>query len=392
MARTKKFEEKYIRLKKSSSSGKEVSFQVYIRDKRIDGGYYSATYPFDQYGGKELAFETAKKDRDRVLSIISQLGQVSHKTTTYNDIFEEYMKSTNFTQSTLRKKRLYHTNYIQNVVGNIPINKITPQMLRTLLKNCADQATDEALHRVINNLNITFSYALYNDYLDINPMVKVDTKNFKGQKRKRKSCEKELRMEDYLGVRNYLISPSKYAGNKKHYYDTIAIGLDIMYYTGIRPGECFGLKKSNIDFKTNTITIEESISSGKDRMNEAILSPTKTKTSVRKIPIPNQLIDELKEKISADNSKFLLSNENGELYSIEKISQTISMICKEHNWTFNMYQLRHNFATSLITENVDYRTVQELMGHSSFNMSVYYAQSNDKLKQNALSKIANLPS
>ncbi|WP_442879281.1 tyrosine-type recombinase/integrase [Anaerorhabdus sp.] len=55
-----------------------------------------------------------------------------------------------------------------------------------------------------------------------------------------------------------------------------------------------------------------------------------------------------------------------------------------NNSTF--YQLRHLFGTDLITNNVDGRTIQELMGHASYSMSVSYARSSKERKKDALDK------
>ena len=48
------------------------------------------------------------------------------------------------------------------------------------------------------------------------------------------------------------------------------------------------------------------------------------------------------------------------------------------------YMLRHQFSTDLLTNNVDIRTVQELMGHTSGSMSLEYARSNPELMKKAI--------
>ena len=49
-----------------------------------------------------------------------------------------------------------------------------------------------------------------------------------------------------------------------------------------------------------------------------------------------------------------------------------------------MYQLRHQFSTDLLRSDVDPRTVQELMGHEHFTMSIDYARSDDAAKRDAI--------
>ena len=48
-----------------------------------------------------------------------------------------------------------------------------------------------------------------------------------------------------------------------------------------------------------------------------------------------------------------------------------------------MYGLRHLFSTDLLMNGVDAKTHQELMGHSSYEMSLYYVNSSEELKKKA---------
>ena len=69
------------------------------------------------------------------------------------------------------------------------------------------------------------------------------------------------------------------------------------------------------------------------------------------------------------------------------IGNIIRRICKDKGIEFNLYRLRHNMATELVTNNVDSRTTMELLGHAHYDMSLYYATSNDELKEKALELI-----
>ena len=52
------------------------------------------------------------------------------------------------------------------------------------------------------------------------------------------------------------------------------------------------------------------------------------------------------------------------------------------------HRLRHTFATHLIRQGVDVRTVQELLGHADLQTTARYLHSDTRAKQEAVGKLA----
>jgi integrase/recombinase XerD len=55
-----------------------------------------------------------------------------------------------------------------------------------------------------------------------------------------------------------------------------------------------------------------------------------------------------------------------------------------------VHTLRHSFATHLILDGVDIRTVQELLGHNSPETTAIYTHITDKMKKDVNSPLDNV--
>ena len=111
---------------------------------------------------------------------------------------------------------------------------------------------------------------------------------------------------------------------------------------------------------------------------------TKTKQSVRLEPIVPQLEPILRQLIGIQPSEHLFMRCDDTVWSIDDVANKINYVSKRVGVDFNVYRLRHKFSTDLVTNNVDPRTIMELMGHNNINQTLDYARSNDQLKKEAL--------
>ena len=143
-------------------------------------------------------------------------------------------------------------------------------------------------------------------------------------------------------------------------------------YSGIRIGELCALKWKDINFKRNILTVNKTVQriylkeSGKSKV---IITTPKTKNANRDIPINSDFAMLLK-KFKVNNDHYILS---GTMKWIEprtyrryynNIMENIGI----DNRTF--HSLRHTFASNCIRLGVDYKTVSELLGHSSVNITL----------------------
>ena len=118
------------------------------------------------------------------------------------------------------------------------------------------------------------------------------------------------------------------------------------------------------------------------------MTKCKTEDSVRRIPIHPSLKPILEDLLDYAEDDRLFLKWDGTYMDSTWLGNAISRMCKREGIEFNLYRLRHNVATSLVTNKVDQKTTIELLGHANYDMSLYYASSNDDLKESAINLVS----
>ncbi len=172
-----------------------------------------------------------------------------------------------------------------------------------------------------------------------------------------------------------------------------SIGIIICLNTGLRIGEICALKWENIDLDRREIYIKKTLqrvySDKKLKKTEIIVDTPKTQTSIRTIPISNKLYEvliPLKNKYK--NEDFLLTgNEKGiEPKAYRDIFKDYLKKTKIKSHKFHI--LRHTFATKCIENGMDIKSLSEILGHSSVEITLNkYVHSSYKVKKKYLEKL-----
>lgn len=161
--------------------------------------------------------------------------------------------------------------------------------------------------------------------------------------------------------------------NKFDYRNKAA--LELMYGTGLRVSEIVSLKIGDIDFENDIL---KTITKGrKDRI----------------IPINETAINYLNEYINnyrnlflnGKTSEYLFLNSRGTMLTRNAFNFIINTLCLSKNILVKVtpHTLRHSFATHMIENGADIRSVQELMGHENVTTTEIYTHiSNKFLKEN----------
>jgi len=109
----------------------------------------------------------------------------------------------------------------------------------------------------------------------------------------------------------------------------------------------------------------------------------KSKKSKAIIPFPNVMKVSLKEWFKVNPYEKVICDVDRFYVDPTCLLDDVKVIAKKLSIYFNFHMLRHTYATTLITHNVDIKTAQELMRHSNLNttLSLYTHISDDHKKQ-----------
>lgn len=155
--------------------------------------------------------------------------------------------------------------------------------------------------------------------------------------------------------------------------DLTKLGILLCLFTGIRIGELCSLKWSDVDLEKKLLSINKTVQriqcSDDVSATKLIITSPKSKSSVRIIPLPEFLIDCLKD-FQTSKDVFLLSNKESVIDPRTIQYRFHSILKKAKLPSMNFHSLRHLFATNCIALGFDIKTLSEILGHNSVEVTL----------------------
>ena len=313
----------------------------YKNNKAIYGYVYAKTYSECKIKKNKMILEFKNKKQIKINK-------------TLNNLIEIWLNNkSNIKESTYTKYYNVYTKHIKNEIGRLNIKKINEKTVNDYLNNKLKTKSKNTVYSICNILKQVFK----DNNININ-FIKIKLSTGKG---------KSLYINEKIELENKLININ----------NNISIGILLSLFLGLRESEVCGLKYSDIDIDNKVICINNIVSRVKsfDTKNKTklIISTPKTTNSKRVLPIPEKLINILKNlKYKSNDNNYLLTNKN-KYMDPRTFYNHYKKFLKELNINYTYHDLRHTFATNCIELGIDYKSLMELLGHSNISttMNIY---------------------
>ncbi len=239
------------------------------------------------------------------------------------------------------------------------IKEINADKLEAFIASLHQEYKPKTAKRKIASLKAFFHYLEYKDAIDRNPFNKIQIK-FREPVILPKTIPLHT-VEHFLSAIYAHHTEAKTDYQKKTTLRDIAV-IELLFATGMRISELCSLKMNDVNLYDKSILIY-----GKG-------------SKERKIQIGNDDVIHVLEKYKTvfqsamQSCNHFFANQSGRPLSDQSIRRMInrytSIAAIELHITPHMF--RHTFATSLLEADVDIRYIQEMLGHSSINITEIY--------------------
>lgn len=145
---------------------------------------------------------------------------------------------------------------------------------------------------------------------------------------------------------------------------------ELMYATGVRCSELTNIKLEDVDFANQSIKIH-----GKGKKERMVLFGAKAQSRIEEYCYEERIY-----MIKENDSPFLFLNCTGTQLTTRSIQRIFEMFRSflKVDRKLTPHNVRHSFATHLLSQGVNLRVIQELLGHNSLTSTEIYTHVSNK--------------
>ncbi len=180
----------------------------------------------------------------------------------------------------------------------------------------------------------------------------------------------------------------KYVSNNQN---NTTLGIALTMTTGIRIGELCALQWQDIDLKKRILTVRKTVQRIQcptdTTRTRLIITEPKSESSKRQIPIPDCVINMLKNFRGKDH-EYLLSNTSKPIEPRTMQYRFSRILNNENLPSVHFHALRHIFASNCVKLGFDIKSLSEILGHSSVEITLNrYVHSSFEQKRKYMKRI-----
>lgn len=290
----------------------------------------------------------------------------------------------------------YHTHIYKHIIPELGAYKPS-ELSHIILQSYFSMLSENGLVGKAGGLSgktVRDNHMILNNFLNYLELKNIVTKNICSNIRLPKDYKRPARVlsrEEQHKVEEAV----KQSSNDNSY------GIILCLYTGIRIGELCGLHMDDVDLPHQLLHIRGTVQRIRNLGNEKtatsiIYGTPKSTSSIRDIPLSDPICALLKRKMRIEEFKgkrmTMLASKNGGFVEPRVYQKHFQHIIKVADIpATNFHALRHTFATRALEAGMDYKTLSELLGHSSPAITLKtYAHSLLEEKRKAMNLVGRL--
>ena len=289
--------------------------------------------------------------------------------------------------------------YVSPSIGQIQLQAVSSKDIQKMINDLRDSGKSHStIKKAYDAVNACFKLGVIQKTVASNPAIGVSIPSKKllpPKKIQFYSKEEAALLVSY--------AMSKWGNGKRRY--PLGAFVPLLLNTGLRMSELLGLRwKADIDLENRTLKVHQNVAFVKDRDEDAstkykVIVQDSVKTDAgqdRTIPLNDDAYAALLDiqQITGDQT-YVMTTSNGTLVKPRQLDQMFRRIAVAtglpKDKIYGVHSLRHTFATLLLSNGVEIKTVSELLGHSDVTVTYNtYIHVIREQKAKALSTIPKL--
>lgn len=384
--------------------------------QRKSDGRYSYSYT-DRDHNRHIVYaktlpDLRKKERQIIRDIEDGIDPKAPEKTTLNQLFDRYigqkydLKATTKTNYIYMYDRFVRDGFGKRKIIDIKYTDIKKFYYDLILNKTLKANTLDTIHTV---LHPSFQMAVRDGLLRQNPTEGVMAEIKKShiwEKPKRHA----LTIPQQKAFVNFIRSDRRFKG-----WEPI---LTVLLGTGMRIGECTGLRWDDLDFERRIITVDHTLTNSPsgDGVTRHIHT-TKTRAGTRTIPMIDEVFDAFLQEYEVQRcigyksetidgyTNFVFVTSTGGTVTGSSVNRAITEIIRAYNEMenekakdedreplllphFSAHSLRHTFCTRFCENETNLKVIQSIMGHADITTTMdIYAEATAEKKEEIMANL-----
>lgn len=311
-------------------------------------------------------YDTHKEAKTEERYFLNKLDEGKPNLMTYEYAYNHYLKHTELSNKTIKNKNDEHERHIFPFFRDKKLSKITTEQANEFRTYCVEHfpSINSArsvftTYRTVINYSLKYLNNKNNPNLGVRPIKRI-----KKVKETITRSELESKINEFKNID----------------YKEITL---LLFFSGLRIGECLGIKWRYVYFESNEIFLAGKIDIDTNVYEDYL----KTDNSQTYIVIPQFIMDMLKERYEREKAKHKYFDGNyfvfGGLSSVWYNNYSVGL--KKVFPHLSPHSMRHSYARHLLEKGIPMYDLKELMRHDDIRTTINeYGNFDRKGKHNSM--------